>query len=799
MTNEFNSPLPMPGIDSCKWLLSDGRFQGDKIWQPYGCMMHTYSTSLVLIFIIPKDTRMCLRYVGFWRESTQMAFVGDSRIRQVYLALISHISGQEEVLPEQKKHADTFYENHDMQVRVDFKWQANPDFKMLEVLQKWKEADNAPRIIVLGSATWAIKISNGSLDSLEEYKNNLSIIANAMSILGANGKRIIWMLQDPVIEEDLDPARKMITNEQIDLYNKGALEVLEKHKHIFVWSSSRLITQGLMASTQAEKSDGLHLSPLALKHDTQILLNLYCNDRMNYHDGTCCSSAEPVTTLQKLTLFTLIAFLALAVILFLVKQYTLLKGTRRHYSILPKTTTNGDLVQGRAELSNFTSTFEHYFPLFFSLGKAGVIMAYCFLCDRTNFFMKDNKAYVGLNFWLPIGYLFVVGIFFTEESKFTRILHRDQTDEWKGWMQLVILVYHVTGASKVIPIYMHIRIIVSAYLFLSGYGHFTYFWLKGDCSFIRFCKVMFRMNFLVVVLCLTMNRPYQFYYFVPLISFWYLVIYVFLVIPPQVFFERVFVTRPWKALFVTTDDDIHEWWFRWKLDRYSIAFGMVYAFAYQMAQRHNFLDDGNHSNLWSRGVALTVTFLSIIGLGGFSTFTLLCQSKPECNEIHSYIVFIPIVAFLLLRNISGVLRTQYSRFFAWFGQISLELFVIQYHIWLAADTYGVLVLLPGFPVANILLTSFLFVCAAHEMHSITNALVPYVVPEDWKYTLRNVLIFILILIPIGIHDGIWHSFQDIHIPILVTHSIPHSQALPRLSSAWDLSQVPSPSPALALP
>ena len=36
----------------------------------------------------------------------------------------------------------------------------------------------------------------------------------------------------------------------------------------------------------------------------------------------------------------------------------------------------------------------------------------------------------------------------------------------------------------------------------------------------------------------------------------------------QVFFERVFVTRPWKALFVTTDDDIHEWWFRWKLDRY---------------------------------------------------------------------------------------------------------------------------------------------------------------------------------------------------------------------------------------
>ena len=35
----------------------------------------------------------------------------------------------------------------------------------------------------------------------------------------------------------------------------------------------------------------------------------------------------------------------------------------------------------------------------------------------------------------------------------------------------------------------------------------------------------------------------------------------------EVFFEKVFVTRPWKALFVTTDDDIHEWWFRYTVVR----------------------------------------------------------------------------------------------------------------------------------------------------------------------------------------------------------------------------------------
>ena len=64
-----------------------------------------------------------------------------------------------------------------------------------------------------------------------------------------------------------------------------------------------------------------------------------------------------------------------------------------------------------------------------------------------------------------------------------------------GWMQLIILIYHYTGASKnSIPIYMFIRVLVSSYVFLNGFGHFFYVWLKGDTGIKRFLQVRMGAN-----------------------------------------------------------------------------------------------------------------------------------------------------------------------------------------------------------------------------------------------------------------------------------------------------------------
>ena len=41
----------------------------------------------------------------------------------------------------------------------------------------------------------------------------------------------------------------------------------------------------------------------------------------------------------------------------------------------------------------------------------------CWYFCRTTFFMKENKYYTNVNFFLPFSYLMILGLFFTEKTK----------------------------------------------------------------------------------------------------------------------------------------------------------------------------------------------------------------------------------------------------------------------------------------------------------------------------------------------------------------------------------------------
>ncbi|XP_062265499.1 N-acetylneuraminate 9-O-acetyltransferase isoform X1 [Platichthys flesus] len=755
------------GGDSCEWLLSRGRYLGENVWQPYGCMMHKYKSI---------EAKTCL-------AEKRVAFVGDSRIRQLFYSFLKII--EPERREDGNKHEDISFEDESSSVNVDFLWYPEANNSMKERLISWThEASVKPDVVILGAATWSIKLHSGSSEALQQYKVNLTAIAVHLERLADQGE-VYWVLQDPVNEEVLSDNRKMITNQQLELYNEAAADVLNSSKR-----SGRSRVKLLAASRQAaletigQSDDGLHLPESTRNVGAMVLMNSMCNKLLRPIDGSCCQTLPPPNFLQKMAA----CFFLGSALVFLVLHVL---GNNRHRRPVPAD------VESLEEKKPATAAvpFGPKAP-FRALCRMGLIMGYFYLCDRADVFMKEQKFYTHSKFFIPLVYIFVLGVFYSENSKEvrqevlslingmmynvfvdfqnsnpvqnvslaqTKLLNREQTDEWKGWMQLVILIYHISGASAFIPVYMHVRVLVAAYLFQTGYGHFSFFWLKGDFGLYRVCQVLFRLNFLVLVLCVVMDRPYQFYYFVPLVTFWFVIIYATLGMWPQIlqkkanssgiwhlgllakllglllficffafsqgFFESIFSMWPISNFF-ELNGSIHEWWFRWKLDRFAVIHGMLFAFIYLVLQKLQVLSEGKGEALFSGRISNLLLFLSVVSFISYSIWASSCNTKTECNEMHPYISVVQILAFILIRNIPGYARSIYSSFFAWFGKISLELFICQYHIWLAADTKGILVLIPGNPSLNLMVSTFIFVCVAHEISLITNDLAQVVIPKD---------------------------------------------------------------------
>ncbi|KAJ8334197.1 hypothetical protein SKAU_G00398360 [Synaphobranchus kaupii] len=728
------------GGDTCEWLLSSGRFLGESVWQPYGCMMHKYRSN---------EAKSCLR-------QKRVAFVGDSRIRQLFYSYIRIINP--DVREDGIKHENIPFEDRSSSVNVDFFWFAEVNNSLKEHLIAWTEDTTIkPDVIIMGAATWSIKLHSGSSESLHQYRSNLSAITQFLEKL-AEDSEVYWVLQDPVYEEMLSDNRKMITNQQIDLYNDAALGTLNSSKRnskarVKILSASREAAM----ETIAQSVDGLHLPESTRSVGAMVLMNSVCNKVLKSIDGSCCSPLPPLNVLQKLSALVFLASVAGFATL------NVLGYNKHRKSKLVSDVESGE--EKKPASAGLKSPLQ-------AVCKMGLIMAYFYLCDRANVFMKEQKFYTHSTFFIPLIYIFVLGIFYIENSREAKLLNREQTDEWKGWMQLVILIYHISGASAFIPVYMHVRVLVAAYLFQTGYGHFSFFWLKGDFGLYRVCQVLFRLNFLVVVLCLVMDRPYQFYYFVPLVSFWFAVIYGSLAMWPQILqkkangsgfwhlavllkllgllsficlfaysqgiFDSVFSVWPISTLF-ELQGSVHEWWFRWKLDRFVVIHGMLFAFAYLVLQKCQVLSEGKGEPLFSTRISNFLLFVSVVSFLTYSIWASSCKNKTECNELHPYISVVQILAFILIRNIPGYARSLYSSFFAWFGKISLELFICQYHIWLAADTKGILVLVPGNPMLNIIISTFIFVCVAHEISQITNDLAQVAIPKESGALLKRLL------------------------------------------------------------
>jgi hypothetical protein len=418
------------------------------------------------------------------------------------------------------------------------------------------------------------------------------------------------------------------------------------------------------------------------------------------------------------------------------------------------------VVELRARIDKQT-TSETTMTLLRSGSILAVVLGLCYVCEHHFPFPHLEKSVNPTMYWGSFALLIVVSLFTLRKSSMSDFMHRDQTEEWKGWMQFLFLAYHYW---KMESNYNDIRVYITCYLWMTGFGNFSFFYIKQDFTLIRVIQMVWRMNFFVFLLCMTMDNPYIVYYICPLHTFFFFVTYstmalwssvnrsehgaavkilvavgliylVYDVIPQS--FHIIFGwlgTEPTKASIGAHGVE-WEWYFRSFLDHFSTVWGMVFAFNMPfVSEWFKQIESFSASREW--GIKLSVLGVLAAMMAVWVKLVYM-QDKNGYNSIHSYYGVIPLLAYLFLRNISVTVRSYYLHTLHVFGTITLESYLLQYHIWLADNAGKLLNIVPGYPVLNYCVATALHVFCAFQIFHATTSLRSILVPSNVGTALRN--------------------------------------------------------------
>ena len=386
-----------------------------------------------------------------------------------------------------------------------------------------------------------------------------------------------------------------------------------------------------------------------------------------------------------------------------------------------------------------------------------LLLFYC--CDRTALSAGGAKSYSRDFFaFLSLALLAAAALGSTHSCKQPTLLNRDQTEEWKGWMQVLFLLYHYFEAKE---LYNAIRIFIAGYVFLTGFGNFSYYHVRADFSCGRFAQMLWRLNFFVFFACCALNNSYVLYYICPMHTLFTVVIYAALAVRsaanrtgagvatklalcllgcavmwdvPGVF-KAVWRPLSWLVGYVDPRqpalDALHEWQFRTGLDRYVWVYGMLCAYAHPACERSLERLDGLRGV--AKHAARAAVLATCLAIGSIWYTQVYSLPKLAYNAMHPYTSFIPLTLWIVVRNLWPPLRAHYLELFAYLGKITLETYICQFHIWLHTGRPDgqpgqLLVLIEGYPLVNFLCATGVYVLVSKRMFEVTNSLKNACVP-----------------------------------------------------------------------
>lgn len=604
----------------------------------------------------------------------QVTFIGDSTSRQLYDHLV-HELALTHAHHDEPKHSDKASHDAVRALSLRFKW--DPYLNTTDV-----DALDENEIVVLGTGLWYLRYANvQSWSAMMDRLFAHSLPYNTLLI--------------PVLHPEMGKLsherRETITDEDVDAMNDDLAVRWQNSSHFDSNINIPFALNAIMGASPNETNDGLHYSSKVLHQATQLLLNYWCNDLIVSNNVSCCRPYPAPRPLQLLCL-ALVALVAVA----------------------------------KPIQSAFAPNHPRQHLLAQASILAGVLML-AYLADRSHLFAKSPKEY---NAVMVSGlFVLIVAIGYKTMAKNEDdkgVLNRSQTDELKGAMQLIILIYHYFSGSKLSQFYIPVRILVAAYLFLLGYGNGMYF-LKNPPTLPRYIAVMLRYNLLTMALCYVLDGQYISYYFVPIITIWFTVLWISFYINSQINSNlkllcikllisfslfAVLLNIPYVNAVIP-----YEYKFRLNLDILA-----PYSGTFLAIWMHNTDNRERWINKYSISVSGFV-FVSMVVLD-----TLITPIKYSYNQYHMLISPVVVLACLVLRNCTQLARSYHSTLLAKLGRCSLELFVLQFHLLLAGDSKGLLILLPNTSkLLNLVLALAMFIPISMKVNQISNYFVGLVV------------------------------------------------------------------------